>query len=330
MATEKHYSTWLAKRLLPFSPKPNAQRKPRREPLMSGTTESLSRKLAGANDLQGVVRSMKALAASSIGQYEKAVQSLDSYYRTVELAITACLRPAAPEPLAESRSLRRGVAVGAILFGSDQGLVGRFNEVLLECATNQLKALPGKTMKIWAIGDRIQALVADSGLAPSSLLSVPTSVDAITSFVGQILVEIEQARERGDVTEVYVFHNHPTAGTFYEPVCKRLLPLDLSWQKKIASLPWPTKTLPEIIESMVPALAAFIREYLFVLLFQACAESLASENASRLAAMQRAEKNIEDILDDLNRTFHRIRQETIDEELFDVISGFDALTARHV
>jgi F-type H+-transporting ATPase subunit gamma len=64
---------------------------------------------------------------------------------------------------------------------------------------------------------------------------------------------------------------------------------------------------------------------LFILLFQACAESLASENASRLAAMQRAEKNIEDMLDEMNRRFHRIRQESIDEELFEVISGYDAL-----
>jgi F-type H+-transporting ATPase subunit gamma len=42
--------------------------------------------------------------------------------------------------------------------------------------------------------------------------------------------------------------------------------------------------------------------------------------------MQRAEKNIDNILESLNRTFHRIRQASIDEELFDVISGFEALT----
>jgi len=63
------------------------------------------------------------------------------------------------------------------------------------------------------------------------------------------------------------------------------------------------------------------------LLFQGCAESLASENASRLAAMQRAEKNIDGILEDLNLKLHRMRQESIDEELFDVISGYEALTA---
>ena len=73
-------------------------------------------------------------------------------------------------------------------------------------------------------------------------------------------------------------------------------------------------------------LLAFVREYLFVSLFRACAESLASENASRLAPMQRAEKNIDDVLEDLNRTFHRLSQSSIDEELFDVISGFEALS----
>ncbi len=73
------------------------------------------------------------------------------------------------------------------------------------------------------------------------------------------------------------------------------------------------------------AVRALIREYLFVSLFRACAESLASENASRLAAMERADKNIDDLLETLHATFHRVRQSSIDEELFDVVSGFEAL-----
>jgi F-type H+-transporting ATPase subunit gamma len=73
-------------------------------------------------------------------------------------------------------------------------------------------------------------------------------------------------------------------------------------------------------------LRALIREYLFVSMFWACAESLASENASRLAAMQRADKNIGELLEDLNESFHRLRQSGLDEELFDVIPGFEALS----
>jgi F-type H+-transporting ATPase subunit gamma len=60
---------------------------------------------------------------------------------------------------------------------------------------------------------------------------------------------------------------------------------------------------------------------LFVSLFRASAESLASENASRLAAMQRADKNIEELLETLERNYHRLRQASIDAEMFDVIAG---------
>jgi len=128
--------------------------------------------------------------------------------------------------------------------------------------------------------------------------------------------------------EVYLFHNSPKPGATYEPVFKRLLPLDREWRSKLTAVPWPTKKLPQIVDGQRPALDAFISGYLFVLLFQACAESLNSENASRLAAMQRAEKNIKQILEDLNLEFHRVRQESIDEELFDVVSGFEALAKK--
>ena len=53
-------------------------------------------------------------------------------------------------------------------------------------------------------------------------------------------------------------------------------------------------------------LRALVREYVFVSLFRACAESLASENASRLAAMQRADKNIDELLGKLNTAFQRV------------------------
>lgn len=72
-------------------------------------------------------------------------------------------------------------------------------------------------------------------------------------------------------------------------------------------------------------LSALIHEYLFVSLFRACTESLASENASRLAAMQRADKNIDELLNELKNKYHRMRQSSIDSELFDVISGAEAM-----
>jgi F-type H+-transporting ATPase subunit gamma len=158
------------------------------------------------------------------------------------------------------------------------------------------------------------------------LFAVPNSVQSITPLVGQIQIESEVHRAKGEYARVYVFHNRPMSGALYEPVSQRLLPLDAQWQQGLAKVPWPTRLPPEITCRGTVTLRALIREYLFISLFRACAESLASENASRLAAMERADKNIDELLTHLRGTFHRLRQAGIDEELFDVISGFEALT----
>jgi F-type H+-transporting ATPase subunit gamma len=292
---------------------------------MSGATDSLARKIAGAKDLGAVVRSMKALAASSIGQYEKAAEALEDYYRTVQLGLTACFK-ACPLPATTNRTGAASRAIGAVVFGSDQGLVGRFNEVMMEFTLRTIESVHGRAARVWAVGERMQELATDAGLSAPGGLSVPGSVRAIGPLVGQILIAVQTACEDGDVNEVYLFHNQPLSASAYEPATKRLLPLDHVWQHGLAVRPWPTRCLPELMEGAAPTLAAFIREYLFVVLFQACAQSLASENASRLAAMQRAEKNIEQVLEELNRTFHRVRQESIDEELFEVVAGYEALS----
>jgi F-type H+-transporting ATPase subunit gamma len=295
---------------------------------MSITTASLRRKISGAKDLQSVVRTMKAVAASSIGQYEKSVNALDDYYHTVELGLSVCFRENGQTPIiAEQKGNPIVGAVGAIVFGSDQGLVGQFNDLVVDYAAKMLATL-SKNTKVWAVGERVHARLTDAGLPPLGLFNMPNSVQAITPLVGQILVESETRQSRGEISKLYLFYNRLTSGAVYTPVSQQLLPLDENWRLKLAKLPWPTGNLPEVIGDHTTTLRALIREYLFVSLFRASAESLASENASRLAAMQRADKNIDELLEGLNGTFHRLRQSGIDEELFDVISGFEALTGK--
>src|SRR5271168_4461725 len=112
---------------------------------MSDTTANLSRKISSAGDLQSVVRTMKALAASSIGQYEKSVSALGDYYRTVELGLGAYFRENVP-PIraANQKEPSKAGAIGAVVFGSDQGLVGQFNDIIADFAIKTLAALPGE------------------------------------------------------------------------------------------------------------------------------------------------------------------------------------------
>jgi F-type H+-transporting ATPase subunit gamma len=294
---------------------------------MSGSSEGLRRKIDGATDLSSVVHTMKALAASGIGQYEKAVISLQDYYRTIELGLLACLRQQSFVSVKEKGKKVAAGTISVIVLGSDQGLIGQFNEVLCDFAVKTLEQLPGKK-NTWAVGERIQTRLTEAGITAEEVFSVPNSVHTIASLVRQILIQAETKRSKKEVPPLYVFHNRLVTGASYEPVCQKLLPLDAAWQLGLTKLKWPAKNLPEILGDAEETFQALIREYLFVSMFRACAESLASENASRLSAMQRAEKNIEALLEDLNQTFNRQRQNSIDEELFDVISGFEAMTKK--
>jgi F-type H+-transporting ATPase subunit gamma len=295
---------------------------------MSDTLENLRRKIEGAGDLESVVRTMKALAASNIGQYEQAVRSLGDYYRTVELGLAASVRRSSQTFFTQAGEQSDQAEVGAVVFGSDQGLVGQFNDLLADFVAATLSKMPGEK-EIWAVGERVHDRLADAGLAPARVFAVPNSVSAITPLVGEILIECESHQNERHSRQLYLFHNRPTINAAYEPVSQRLLPLDAQWRQHLLKLLWPSVNLPEVLSGGPTTLRALTGEYLFVSLFRACAESLASENSSRLSAMQRAEKNIGELLENLRQTFHRLRQTSIDEELFDVISGFEALSLQN-
>ncbi len=291
--------------------------------MMSDSLDSLQRKISNAQDLAAVVRAMKALSASSIVQYERALQSLGEYAHTVELGLFVWLRQSGTVLPLNGRVGGCGKMIGAVVFGSDQGLVGQFNEMLAAFASESLAGT--ETPYIWAVGERMRDFLDEAGLRVSGQYPVPNSIAAIAPLVGRILMEIETLREQGRIEQVYLFNNRPVSGGGYSPAKLRLLPLDESWLQDFLHLKWPDKNLPEVIGAQEAALKALIREYLFIILFRTCAESLASEHASRLAAMQRAEKNIDEIMEALRQSFHLQRQNTIDEELFDVIAGFEAL-----
>jgi F-type H+-transporting ATPase subunit gamma len=283
----------------------------------------LRRQLAAAGDLKSVVRAMKALAASSLGQYEKSVLSLMDYYRTIELGLNAVLRQSGANLLPLQNNLKRS-RPGLIVFGSDQGLVGQFNESIAEFLKT---AVPSSNQpKIWAVGERVAVALKDRGFVNLESFDLPSSIQAVAPLVGKILVSIEAFQRKNSATELHVFHHRPMIGAAYEPVCQRLLPIDKEWSKTVQALGWPTNEIPQIISPPLATFEALLREFLFVSLFRACVESLASENASRLVGMQRAEKNIDELSGDLTRRFHRLRQSSIDEELFDVISGFEAFS----
>ena len=289
--------------------------------------ESLTRQITGAKELDSIVRTMKAMAAANIGQYEMAMESLGDYWTNVSLGLVAYLKHIgleSPEVKPNDETKKAEKSVCAIVFGSDQGFVGQFNDSLSQYVIESLSTHEGK-MEIWTVGVRVPLLLKDMGMTVTKEFNLPNSINAITALIGSILLQVEENRENGNVDAYYLFHNHLVHEGSYKQEKLRLFPLDAKWRQEKGQLKWPTQKQPEVIGDSGKLIRRLIREYLFVTLYKTCTESLASENFSRLNAMQRAEKNIEELLDEIGHTYHRLRQSSIDEELFDVVSGFTAL-----
>lgn len=290
------------------------------------TLESMRRRIESAEDLHGVVRVMKALAAVSIRQYERAVESLADYSMTIEQGLQIVLRHQ-PEEFTR-REVETENRWGVIVFGSDQGMCGSFNEQMVSFALEQLQGLPGSRdhRTILAVGMRIVGRLEDAGWSVGERFSVPSAVAGITPVVNNILLQVEELRFQKGYNRFLLFHHRPRSGGGSRPERVQLLPVDRVWLAELAQRDWPSRSLPTFTMDRRRLFSALIRQHLFVSLYRAVAESLASENASRLASMQAAEKNIDDHLSRLSTRYHQARQQAITEELLDIVAGFEAMT----
>jgi F-type H+-transporting ATPase subunit gamma len=291
---------------------------------MSDTLESLRRKIERADELKSVVRTMKSLSAARVGQYQKSVESLVDYYRTIELGLIACLNKRVGfTPPPSQITISKSDYANIVVFGSDQGLAGQFDEVLSDFVLEHLPNLEGKK-NVWTVGERIHTHLSDAGIEPKGLFELPNSANSISQLVWQILIDVEAENAKYDIARLYMFHNRRKHGEIFEPVITQVMPLDETWMKSLQNAEWPSTTIPETLGPLDETLNALVREYIFITLFRSCAESLESENICRLGAMQRAENNIDDLLHTLNRDFNHIRQSSIDEELFELIASSEA------
>lgn len=287
------------------------------------TLKSIRNKIEVTDEIHSVVKTMKTMAASRISQLEAAAESLTSYYKTVELGILAWVgvEKTIPEQKEEKSEGLRDVL--AVVCGSDLGLVGQFNEKLALFTAQELNK-ETCNRELWIYGRLMEDKLFQLGYGPSRRNRMPGTMESVTLIVDKLLKDINEGYGLNKQREVYLFYNRICPEEGYEPKAVRILPLDIKWIQKIKDK-WPTSKVPDVIGSRESTIEELIREYLFVNLYEAFTQSLLSENTSRLKAMKHAEKTIDDIKDDLNKSYHQLRQEKIDEELFDVISGFQLL-----
>lgn len=290
------------------------------------TTEAISARIDTTEDIRSVVRTMKSLSAVSIRRYEHAAAAIADYADTVELGLQVVLRDrlAAGAGLPAAMPGDPGARPVLIVLGSDRGLCGRFNDRIAEAALEALPEAGAPPPLLCVMGVRTASRLAAAGQAPDHVLAEPGSVGGIAATVQDAILQIDRWRREAGAGPVSLAFNRRSGGALAQPVHRQLLPLSAEYLEQLARRRWESRSLPMFTMDRGALLSWLLRQHLFVAIYRGLADSLASEHASRLAAMQSAERNIDERLDELSALHRQIRQEAITRELLDVIAGFES------
>lgn len=264
-------------------------------------------RIASLEELRGVIRAMRALAAQATRDAEASLDGVRRYAAVVEDAIgqAALLLPETADD--DPAEPPQGPAV-TIALCSEHGFVGGYNGAVLDRA-----ARAGAARSLAVVGTRGWRLAEERRLAVTWRFPMAAHLQGILGVTRAIATRL------ADCAAADIVYAHHGRGGRYDVVERRILPLDPAL---LAAAGGP----PPLHHLDAPRLLADLaREYLLAEITRAAVEALASENGARLQAMEAADRNIGDALDDLRLTANALRQQTITDELLDVVVGAEAV-----
>ncbi|SEK84438.1 F0F1 ATP synthase subunit gamma [Pacificibacter marinus] len=287
---------------------------------MAQSLEVLSRRTASMQSIRSIVHTMKTLSVINSAPYEHAARAIEAYHDTVLMGLHAFLSQTSP---LETSPLTAKIKV-LIVFGSDHGLCGSYNETLASHVAEQVGDALGQTIVV-CVGAQMADALRDCGFAPETTLFPPASVDGIGRLANLLTRHLDDLRRDHKTDDMAVslayFMRDKDGGQ--RPEVQALLPLDRDLVHELQVKPWASRSVPSF--SMPALFQALIRNHLFASMYRAAAEALVTENAARLALMSQAEQSVDDRLDGLKSEMRAVRQSEITAELLDVIIGFEAL-----
>lgn len=280
----------------------------------------IEKQLKGVRSLKDIVHSMRSLAAVNLYKTEKVLQSIRRYRLMIQegLALVNYLLPI-PNPGTKDKST---LPTGYLVFTSDQGLSGSFNEKIIDFV--EAYEPPATEVLYMATGVRGRNLLEERKISISLYTPAPTSLEGIRKSMRDLSDTLYLHYSEGRFGSLILFYNVYISVGKFTPTAFPVLPLDVTQFKRKEEL----SSQPHLYLTPEELLPLLIEEYLFIELYRAFVESLASENGSRLSSMDSAGKNIDKKIEDLLQLYRISRQEEITSEMLEIISGAEALTRK--
>ena len=275
-------------------------------------------RISSVNSTRKITSAMKMVASSKLHHAQQAIEQMRPYEEKLSgimSTFVASLEDNISSPYAEVRELQR---VAVVVFSSNSSLCGGFNGNTLKKLKHSLDSYKEQGVeiaKIYPIGKKISEAVRKLGYTPAcelaTLLDHP-NYSQTAELAAQIMDEFTQ----GDFDKVILFYHHfKSAGTQIlteEQFLPIQFPENAVGNQNNNFLVEPSPL--DLIEKLIP-------KSLHLKLYSALLDSLASEHASRVIAMQVATDNADELLRDLTLQYNKTRQQAITAELLDIVGG---------
>lgn len=282
--------------------------------MASGNMKDIKRRIKSVESTMQITKAMELVASSKLRKAkekaDKARPYFDALYET--MCEIQAENPSFLSPF--TRKAGEGKSLLVVIAG-DRGLAGGFNSNIFKLAQARVDELGGKNKTdIIAIGKKA---VEYFGKREFNMLgSYPDFSENIRIHqANDIAGEIVDKYVKGIYERVELFYTEYVSSITQQAVTKKMLPVELDGQKKVSkALPIYEPSAGQVFNHIVP-------RYVTGMIFGACVESFASEQASRRNAMENASDNASEMISSLSLMYNRARQASITQEITEIVGG---------
>ncbi len=265
-----------------------------------------------------ITKAMKLVSTVKLQKSRGRAESTKPYFNNMYETVTSVL--------ARSSGIRHrflqettGRKKAIIVITSNRGLAGGYNSNIVKMITGN-EEFKKEDVVLYTVGRKGKDGLTRRGYTVkadySDVIEEPIYRDAM-----DISKDVLKAFEDGEIGEIYIAYTVFKNTVSHIPTLKKLLPVSVDGELSVEERKIPMNYEPdeeEVLDIIIP-------KYISSLIFGALIESVASENGARMAAMDSATSNAEEMIADLSLKYNRARQSSITQELTEIIAGSEAI-----
>ncbi|MDR7869477.1 MAG: ATP synthase F1 subunit gamma [Tissierellaceae bacterium] len=287
---------------------------------MAQSTRDIKRRIRGINNTKQITKAMELVSSAKMRKARLKLEKSRPYYNTVLNSISGILKNVRMNhPLLKAREVKKSLY---IVVTADRGLAGGYNANISKLVESKVST-DKESNYIITVGLKGRDYFKNRGykIAGEFLGITENPEFSHARQIGELAVDLYLKEEIDEINLVYTKF---VSTLSYEPKILKLLPFRLIKDENNND----SKENYRVIEfepSPEEVLDYLIPKYIEGTIFGALIESSSSEQAARRAAMESATENAEEMIDDLNISYNRVRQAAITMELTEISAGAEAL-----